>query len=72
MEYSDSAVLGHVIDNIKKLNVKIYDVEITKNRAVDGFSTGAIVSLKLPRSLPHAVIMAEIASADGVRGVEEL
>lgn len=72
MEYSDSAVLGQVIDNIKKLNVKIYDVEITKNRAVDGFSTGAIVSLRLPRALPHAVIMAEIASSDGVRGVEEL
>lgn len=72
MEYSDSAVLGRVIDNIKKLNVKIYDVEISKNRSVDGFSTGAIVSLRLPRSLPHAVIMAEIASADGVRGVEEL
>lgn len=72
MEYSDSAVLGQVIDNIKKLNVKIYDVEITKNRAVDGYSTGAIVSLRLPRSLPHAVIMAEIAASDGVRGVEEL
>ncbi len=72
MEYSDSEALGRVIDNIKKLNVKIYDVEITKNRAVDGFSIGAIVSLRLPRSLPHAVIMAEIASSDGVRGVEEL
>jgi putative Mg2+ transporter-C (MgtC) family protein len=72
MEYSDSAVLGRVIDNIKKLNVKIYDVDISKNRSVDGFSTGAIVSLRLPRSLHHAVIMAEIASSDGVRGVEEL
>lgn len=72
MEYSDSEALGRVIDNIKKLNVKIYDVEIIKNRAVDGFSIGAIVSLRLPRSLPHAVIMAEIASSDGVRGVEEL
>ena len=72
MEYSDSEVLGRVIDHIKKLNVRIYDVEITKNRAIDGFSTGAIVSLRLPRSLPHAVIMAEIASSEGVRGVEEL
>ncbi len=72
VEYADSDTLGRVIDNIKKLNVKIYDVEITKNRAADGISTGAILSVRLPRSLPHAVVMAEIASSDGVRGVEEL
>ena len=72
VEYSDSETLGRVIDNLKKLNVKIYDVEITKNRASDGISTGAILSVRLPRSLPHAVVMAEIASSDGVRGVEEL
>ena len=72
VEYSDSETLGRVIDNLKKLNVKIYDVEITKNRASDGISTGAILSVRLPRSLPHAVVMAEIASSDGVRSVEEL
>ena len=72
VEYSDSETLGRVIDNLKRLNVKIYDVEITKNRASDGISTGAILSVRLPRSLPHAVVMAEIASSDGVRGVEEL
>ncbi len=72
VEYSDSDTLGRVIDNIKRLNVKIYDIEITKNRVADGISSGAIVSVRLPRSLPHAVIMAEIASSDGVRGVEEL
>jgi putative Mg2+ transporter-C (MgtC) family protein len=72
VEYSDSETLGRVIDNVKKLNVKIYDVEITKNRASEGISTGAILSVRLPRALPHAVVMAEIASSDGVRGVEEL
>lgn len=72
VEYADSDTLGRVIDNIKRLNVKIYDIEITKNRVADGISSGAIVSVRLPRSLPHAVIMAEIASSDGVRGVEEL
>ena len=72
VEYFDSETLGRVIDNLKKMNVKIYDVEITKNRASEGISTGAILSVRLPRSLPHAVVMAEIASSDGVRSVEEL
>ena len=72
VEYYDSETLGRVIDSIKKLNVKIYDVEITKNRAAEGISTGAILSVRLPRALPHAVVMAEIASSDGVKGVEEL
>lgn len=72
VEYADSETLGRVIDNVKHLNVKIYDVEIMKNKVSEGISTGAILSVRLPRSLPHAVVMAEIASSDGVRGVEEL
>lgn len=72
VEYADSETLGRVIDNVKHLNVKIYDVEIMKNKVAEGISTGAILSVRLPRSLPHAVVMAEIASSDGVRGVEEL
>ncbi|MBE6661981.1 MAG: MgtC/SapB family protein [Ruminococcaceae bacterium] len=72
VEYADSETLGHVIDNVKRLEVRIYDVEITKNRATEGISTGAILSLRLPKALPHAVVMAEIASSDGVKGVEEL
>jgi len=72
VEYYDSETLGRVIEGVKKMNVKIYDVEITKNRAADGISTGAILSVRLPRALPHAVVMAEIASSDGVKSVEEL
>ncbi len=72
IEYADSETLGRVIDSVKKLEVRIYDVEITKNRATEGISTGAILSLRLPKALPHAVVMAEIASSDGVKGVEEL
>ena len=72
VEYYDSETLGRVIEGVKKMNVKIYDVEITKNRAADGISTGAILSVRLPHALPHAVVMAEIASSDGVKSVEEL
>ncbi len=72
VEYSSSENIGGIIDNMKKLNVRVHDIEIVRSRASDGILPGAVLSIRLPRSLPHAVVMAELASSEGVMGVEEL
>ncbi len=72
IEYSGSEDLGQIIDNMKKLNVRVHDIEIIRSRPSDGALPGAVVSVRLPRSMPHAVVMAELASTSGVKGVEEL
>ena len=61
-----------LIDGIKKLDVKIYDIEIRRSRVAEGVSPCSIISLKLPKGMPHAVLMAEVASTKGVRSVEEV
>jgi len=72
VEYTSSADIGGVIDGIKKLDVKIYDIEIRRSKAAEGVYPNSIISLKLPNGMPHAVLMAEVASANGVRSVEEV
>ena len=72
VEYSSSTDIGTVIDGIKKLDVKIYDIEIRRSKAAEGVYPNSIISLRLPKGMPHAVIMAEIASSKGVRSVEEV
>lgn len=72
VEYSSSENIGGIIDNMKRLNVRVHDIEIVRSRASDGIWPGAVLSIRLPRSLPHAVVMAELASSEGVKGVEEL
>jgi hypothetical protein len=72
VEYSSSAYIGAIIDGIKKLDVKIYDIEIRRSRVSEGVYPNAVVSIKLPKGMPHAVLMAEVASSKGVRSVEEV
>lgn len=72
VEYTSSGDIGEIIDGIKKLDVKIYDIEIRRSKATEGIYPNSIISLKLPKGMPHAVLMAEIASTGGVRSVEEV
>lgn len=72
IEFISTNDIGSVIDVLKKLNVRIFDVEITRIRASDGLPPSAIFSIRLPKKLRHADVMANISSVSGVQTVEEL
>ncbi len=72
IEFVSTNDIGAVIDSLKKLDVRIFDVEITRIRASDGLPPSAIFSIRLPKKLKHADVMAKIASVSGVQTVEEL
>ncbi len=66
----DIAIAASVL---KKHDVKIFDVEITKAKASEGRQfPSAIFTLKLPKKKPHTVVMTAIAELDGMRIIEEL
>lgn len=72
IEFMNTDDIGQVIEAVKKLDVKIYDIEITRIRSSDGLPPSAILTLRLPKKLRHADLMAAIASVGGVQSVEEL
>ena len=72
IEFVSTNDIGAVIDSLKKIDVRIFDVEITRIRASDGLPPSAIFSIRLPKKLKHADVMAEISSVGGVQTVEEL
>jgi len=72
IEFLDTDDIGRVIEAAKKLDVKIFDIEITRIRSSDGLPPSAIFTLRLPKKLRHAELMAAIASVNGVQSVEEL
>ena len=72
IEFESTNDIGAVIETLKETNVKIFDVEITKLRASDGLLPNAILSIRIPKKIKHADIMAQISSIDGVHAVEEL
>ena len=72
IEFGSTNDIGAIIDTLKKIDVRIFDVEITKIRASDGLPPSAIFAIRLPKKLKHAEVMAAIASVDGIQTVEEL
>ncbi len=60
-----------VLDSLRGMNIKIFDVEITNVRSVRVESPSVIIEMKLPRRRPHAEIITTIAALDGVISVEE-
>ncbi len=72
VEFESTSDIGVIIDSFKKMNVRIFDVEITRARENDGLSPGAIFSVRLPKKLRHADVMTSISEVGGVHAVEEL
>ena len=71
VEYSDSAILASIIDALKKADVYILDMEITKSSEKTN-NLNVVFSMKVPRKTSHQAIMTLVAKLDGVVSVEEL
>ncbi len=72
VEMTDINDIGSIIDTIKRENIRIYDIEITKADPNSGAYANAVFSMRLPEKQPHAHIIAKLAGVAGVRSIEEL
>ena len=71
VEYTDSAMLANIVDTLKKSQVYILDLELTKSSHDTG-NLCAIFSVKIPRKHPHQNIITQVSEIEGVVTVEEL
>ena len=63
--------VGKIISVIKSQDIRIFDVEIQKNKGV-AVNQGAVFSVRLPHRMSHAKVMTLIASVENVRSIQEL
>ena len=72
IEFEDIEDLSSIVEKIRKNDVRIFDVEITKGKYTETKYPNAIFSLRLPKKLTHSALVTEIASVSAVRMIEEL
>lgn len=72
IEFASSEVLDNIVEEIKRHELTITDIEITKSRPSEGMHMSAILSLKFKKKIAHENIMATISEITGVNNVEEL
>ena len=63
--------LGKIISAIKEQDIRIFDVEIHKNKSGTNLPS-AVFSIRLPKKMDHAKVLTLIAAVEHVRSVEEL
>jgi putative Mg2+ transporter-C (MgtC) family protein len=71
VEYTNSAMLANIVDTLKRSQVYILDLELTKSSHDTG-NLCAVFSVKIPRKHPHQNIITQVSEIDGVVSVEEL
>lgn len=72
VEYTESSTLGELIDKMKALDVRIFDVELSRNLNPTGGLHSAVFDIKLPKKMPHSTVMTAMAEVNTVKSVEEL
>ena len=63
--------IGAVISAIKAQDIRIFDVEIHKQKT-EGANQSAVFSVRLPKRMSHATALAVVAGVENVRSIEEL
>lgn len=71
VEFANVEDVGKIIAAIKAQSIRIFDVEIHKSKGI-GVNQSAVFSMRLPKRMPHTMVLSVLASVEQVRSVEEL
>jgi len=72
IEYDEDESIAEIAEEIKKMDVGIIDIEITRSKAAEGPLMGAIFVIQLSRKSKRGEILQNIARIRGVTTIEEL
>lgn len=72
IEYDEDESISEIAEEIKKLDVNIVDIEITRSKAAEGPLMGAIFVIQLSRKSKRTDILQSISRIHGITVIEEL
>ena len=72
IEFENSDDIVDIIAKIKSVGVRIFDVEITKAKYAENKIPNAIISMRLPKKMPHTQVFSLVTEIESIRSIEEL
>lgn len=72
IEFENSDDIVDILAKFKSVGVRIFDVEITKAKYAENKIPNAIISMRLPKKMPHTQVFSLTTEIDSIRSVEEL
>lgn len=72
VEYDKLEHTGKVVDQIRKLGVQIYEIEIDRQGIQEGKRPSAVFTLRLKQKIPHDQVLAHISALECISSIEEI
>ena len=72
VEFESPDMLDRLVDRLEIKNLRVTDIEFTKQRTTSGVRFSAVLTLKFNKRQKHENILSEMSQFDGVYSVEEL
>ena len=72
IEMDNIEIFDNVVNRLKAEGLSLYDMEIEKQQQESGSQINALFSLRMPKKMQHAEVLAILSTIDGIRSIEEL
>ena len=72
VEFDSADRLDRLVDRLEGKDIRVTDIEFTKQRTGSGVRFNAVLTLKFRKRQKHDNILSELSQFDGVYSVEEL
>ena len=72
VEYDKVEHTGIVLNQIRELGVRIYEVEIDRGGDTPGQSPSAVFNIRLNKRMPHTRVLAHISQLECISAIEEI
>lgn len=72
IEYDNTDSLPEIILAIKEMGIRVFSVDINKNKYGDHVTRSAIFSVQLPKKMMHSGVMTALAKMDSVLTIDEI
>ncbi len=72
VEYDQLEHTGLVVNQIRMLDVKIYEIEIDRQEEGAGHRPSAVFTMRLNRKMHHAQVLAHISRLECISAIEEI
>ena len=72
VEFDSPDMLDRLVDRLEHKDIRVTDIEFTKQRTASGVRCSAVLTLKFRKRQKHEGIMSELSQFEGVYSVEEL
>jgi putative Mg2+ transporter-C (MgtC) family protein len=72
VEFDSPDMLDRLVDRLERRDIRVTDIEFTKQRTASGVRFSAVLTLKFRKRQKHDNILSELSQFDGVYSIEEL